>query len=99
MQQTRGREQEDRVAEHHVWLSTSFRQALDQRSDGGRPPGLMARTETAPIVTMEVLVEQAQVLPGGIIGPAPVRAMARPSAIRTGQEERRQAPRDLPGNL
>ena len=72
-----------------------FEQAGDQR----RPAGLVAGAETPSGVAVEVLIEQDQVLAGGVIGVHAGLAIYGPPSLGILQEDGRQAPGEFPRHV
>ena len=67
----------------------------DQIGQQTGPARLVAGPQGAPVVAVEVLVEEDEVPEVGVLGVARVVAVARPVAVGAGQEERGQPGRDL----
>src|SRR5688572_11858553 len=60
-----------------------------------RPAGLMAGTQTGPIVTVEIFVEQEMVAPVRIVLELLGRSIYRPSAIAITQKDAAEPGRDV----
>src|SRR5690348_1746629 len=71
------------------WQSSS-RCALEQIRNHSRPAGLMAGTDAAPGITMEVLVEWNVITPVRIVLESRVRAKDRPSPLIIAQKDARE---------
>src|SRR5688572_26913872 len=80
-------------------LPPRARQVVDQPDHQRGPAGLVAGAEPASRLAVEVLVEEREVAVRGIVGEAPVVAVARAPALRVGQDEAREARRELVRDL
>src|SRR4029079_16734502 len=80
-------------------LPAMRREVLEAAHDDRPPAGLVAGADPASGVAMEVLVKQDELAPAGIAGEALVAAVAGPPPLGVREEERGEAPRDLPLNL
>src|SRR4051812_24091997 len=76
-------------------FALSASEILDQPDGQRRPPGLVRRAHAAPVLAVEVLVEQQQFAPVRVGGKARVRAVAGAAAVRAGQEQARQPRRQV----
>src|ERR1041385_5355407 len=68
------------------------------RAEGG-PTGLMARTDTAAVVSVEVLAEEHQISESGIFCVPSLFAMARTRTVLSRQEDPREPSSELGGDL
>src|SRR5512145_675564 len=87
------------LAEIKGLLGRGGREQVHDPGDDSRPSGLVARSETGPVVTVEVLVEQEVVAPVRVLLKLLRPAVDGPPTMAVSQEDAGQPPRDLLGDL
>src|SRR3954469_6194710 len=83
------------LAELEELLRRDRREQVQEASYDSRPSGLVARSEAGPVVAVEVLVEEDEILEVRIVLELPGAPVHGPLAALVAQEDARQAPREL----
>src|SRR5262245_8009484 len=78
---------------------SAFGYAVEERRDQRSPTGLMAGAQTAPVVSVKVLVEQNQIGKIPVERVTSIGAMTRTPPLGIGQKESGQACTELVGDL
>src|SRR3954468_6511640 len=101
------RERRERNFRHHhadlagfeELLRRDRREQVQEASYDSRPTGLVARSQAGPVVSVEVLVEEDEVLEVRIVLELPGAPIHRPPAALVAKEDAREPPRELLGDL
>src|SRR5262245_6627242 len=88
-----------RLAHLEELLGRTGGEQVHAAGDDPGPAGLMARAEPGAVVAVEVLVEQDEIAPVGVLLELRAPSVYRPPPILASQEDAGQPARDLLGNL